>query len=151
MKLYLKIFLALCLFLSTGRSAAAAPAPDIDLSQMSGTVVFAMVYDMIWNPANYVGKTIKVSGVYGRYPNTETGQIYHTCIILDATACCAQGIEFELADGAAYPTPDTDITVIGTLDTYRNENLHVADGIDLTQYGINLDVCILRNAELVAR
>ncbi len=47
---------------------------------------------------------------------------YHACIIQDATACCAQGIEFEPTADYVYPTdfPATgeDITVIGVFDIY---------------------------------
>ena len=37
---------------------------DIDISQMSGTVVYSTVYDMMWNPQNYVGKTLRVTGIF---------------------------------------------------------------------------------------
>lgn len=48
---------------------------------------------------------------------------YHACIIQDATACCAQGIEFVLRgdpqypDG--YPQEGDIITVVGSFDTYQ--------------------------------
>ena len=41
---------------------------------------------------------------------------------MDATACCAQGIEFVLRDEYAfpddYPADDSDITVVGVFDSY---------------------------------
>ena len=146
----LGLALCLCLLgnLSGKTKAESAAALDIDLTAMSGTMVYSIVYDMVWNPGNYVGKTIKMSGIYARYTSDDTGTLHHACVVQDATACCAQGIDFELADGAAYPEPNTEITVIGTLDTYRNENIQLAPGIDPAQYGIVLDICILRNAEL---
>lgn len=47
-------------------------------------------------------------------------------IISDATACCAQGIEFvwrgEHAYPSDYPPLDTEITVTGTFDTYFEDD-----------------------------
>ncbi|MBO5560377.1 MAG: hypothetical protein J6A07_01850, partial [Firmicutes bacterium] len=47
-----------------------------------------------------------------------TGEDYYACIIQDATACCAQGIEFRLPEGEAYPEMGTEITVTGTFGSY---------------------------------
>ena len=48
---------------------------------------------------------------------------YFTCIVQDATACCAQGIEFIMTDDYKYPDdyPEdgSEITVVGTFDTYE--------------------------------
>lgn len=48
--------------------------------------------------------------------------IYYACVIADATACCSQGLEFVLEGDYTYPDdyPElgTDITVVGTFDTY---------------------------------
>lgn len=132
----------------SGGFAAAAPTPDIDLTAMSGTMVYSVVYDMVWNPGNYVGKVVKMRGRYTRYTADDTETLHHACVVQDATACCAQGIDFALADGD-YPDPDSEITVVGTLDTYRNENIQLAPGLDPARYGIVLDICILRNAERV--
>ena len=131
-----------------GGTLAAAPTPDIDLTAMSATMVYSVVYDMVWNPGNYVGKVVKMRGRYTRYTSDDTETLHHACVVQDATACCAQGIDFALADGA-YPDPDSEITVVGTLDTYRNENIQLAPGLDPARYGIVLDICILQNAERV--
>ena len=39
-------------------------------------------------------------------------------MIADATACCAQGMEFVLQEGMEYPEMETDITVVGTFQLY---------------------------------
>lgn len=147
MKFWKNLFLSILLAAGLGVGpAAAAPTPDIDLTVMSGTMVYSVVYDMVWNSSNYVGKVVKMRGRYARYTADDTETLHHACVVQDATACCAQGIDFELADGA-YPDPDSEITVVGTLDTYRNENIQLAPGLDPARYGIMLDICILRNAE----
>lgn len=54
-----------------------------------------------------------------------TGNYYFACIIQDATACCAQGIEFVLTDDYIYPDDypeaDTEICVVGVFDTYEEK------------------------------
>lgn len=95
---------------------------DLDLTTISGTVVYSQVYDMIMEPDSYMGKTIKMKGSFSYYQDPNTRQEYFAVIIADATACCAQGIEFvwkgEHSYPRDYPPLDTEITVTGTFSTY---------------------------------
>lgn len=72
------------------------------------------------------------------YHDDTTDNYYFTCIIQDATACCAQGIEFVLTDDYIYPDDypkaDEEICVSGVFDTYMEG--------DYTY-------CTLRNAKLL--
>ena len=78
---------------------------------------------MMYYPENYVGKTVKMNGVYAVYHDESTDKYYHACIISDATACCSQGIEFELTENYTYPDDYPEeggqICVTGTFDTYQ--------------------------------
>lgn len=47
---------------------------------------------------------MKMRGMFSSYHDEETGKSYYACIIQDATACCAQGIEFELEGEYTYCT-----------------------------------------------
>ncbi len=102
--------------------AAGTEGIDIDLTLLSSTMVYSQVYDMMMYPENYVGKTVRMSGVYTDFYDEAADKHYFACIIQDATACCAQGIEFELTDDYKYPEDypeDSDlITVTGVFDTY---------------------------------
>ena len=93
---------------------------DVDLTVLSSTMVYSEVYNMMMNPKKYIGKTVKMNGAYAIYEGEN--RIYHACLIADATACCSQGIEFQLSGSLKYPDdyPEigSDITVIGTFDTY---------------------------------
>ena len=95
---------------------------DVDLSVMSGTVVYSAVYDMLNNPDQYRGQMIKMKGQFMVYDYEDTGNYYFTCLIQDATACCQQGLEFtykeEYKYPADFPEPGEDITVCGIFDTY---------------------------------
>lgn len=110
---------------------------DIDLTNASATVVYSEVYDMMYFPENYVGKTIKMDGLFTYYYDEAMDKYYFACIIMDATACCSQGIEFELTDDYVYPDdyPENggDICVVGTFDTYEEDGF---------------TYCVLRNARL---
>ena len=62
------------------------------------------------------------------------GQIYFACIIADATACCSQGLEFVLAGEHIYPDdyPElgSEITVVGTFQTYEENGYMYCHLID---------------------
>ncbi len=98
---------------------------DIDLTSLSSTVVYAQVYQMMYYPENFVGKTIRMEGIYSYYMDMASGKSYYGCIIQDATACCAQGVEFEPLDSYSYPEDypeDGDIVVVeGVFDTYEED------------------------------
>jgi hypothetical protein len=108
---------------------------DIDLTVMSATMIYSEVYNMMVSPESYMGKVIKMCGTYVAPVDDSTGKTIHACLISDATACCSQGMEFELAGKAAYPEYGSEICVYGTFDLYKEgEYLY----------------CILKNSELVS-
>lgn len=104
---------------------------DIDLTALSSTMVYSEVYNMMVTPENYIGKTVKMRGQLeiaqplDADGNPDPQRIYFSCIIADATACCAQGIEFVLAGEHKYPEdypqPGAEITVSGTFRTYEED------------------------------
>ena len=111
---------------------------DIDLTVLSSIMVYSQVYSLISDPDRYLGKTVKMTGMYACTDTTEKENFYCACIIQDATQCCSQGIEFELDDTYSfpddYPEYGDDVTVIGEFDIYQ-------DG--------GYTYCTLRNARLV--
>ncbi len=109
---------------------------DLDLSGMSGTIVYSQIYNIMYEPDKYIGKTIRLNGYYDAYEDSETGNVYFACIVPDAAACCAQGIEFVREDEALYPEdypePGTDILVTGRLEPYTENGfdyLHLVDAV----------------------
>lgn len=95
---------------------------DVDLTTLSSTMVYSEVFNMVSTPENYIGKTIKMDGAFRSFHDDSTGNDYFSCIIQDATACCAQGLEFVLTEDYSYPEDYPEeggfITVIGVFDTY---------------------------------
>ena len=114
--------------------SAAASRIDVDLTALSSTMVYSEVFNMMVSPESYAGKTVKMRGQFALYQavdgkgNLIPDQIYFACVIADATACCSQGLEFILVGEHSYPDdyPElgTEITVIGTFQTYE-ENGHM--------------------------
>lgn len=92
---------------------------DVDLTQLSSTMVYSEVSNMVSNPADYIGKTVKMKGTFA----TDENSMYYFCVIADATACCSQGLEFILKGDAKYPQdyPNVgdEISVIGKFESYN--------------------------------
>ena len=114
--------------------AQTSGALDVDLTTLNSTMVYSEVYNMMCEPDRYLGKRIKMNGQFAVYENPNTGAVYTACIIMDATACCSQGLEFVLAGEpsypADYPEPGTEITVVGTFQTYEENgymDYHLVD------------------------
>lgn len=111
--------------------AEGTTAVDIDLTALSGIMVYSEVNSMISFPDNYIGKTVKMQGQFTIYQATdENGAFipdkrFFACMIADATACCAQGLEFSLAGKPVYPDeyPElgAEITVVGTFEWYEED------------------------------
>ncbi|MBQ9046006.1 MAG: hypothetical protein IJ112_08700 [Oscillospiraceae bacterium] len=116
-------FLALLLSLALLSGCMSEPV-DVDLTKLSSTFVYSEVYNMVTNPDDYRGKLVKMDGTMNRY--TTTSRELYACLILDATACCAQGIAFEWAGEHApseYPPQGSLITVVGTFDTFEEDGV----------------------------
>lgn len=105
-----------------------AATPLLDLTTLSSTVVYSEVYNMVTAPNSYKGKKIKMNGNFAVYEDAATGKLYYACVIADATACCQQGIEFvlenddELTYPDDYPKEGDEITVLGTFNTYTEND-----------------------------
>jgi hypothetical protein len=76
---------------------------DIDISRMSGTMVYGQVKQMIMYPSKYLGKHIKMKGIFSSYYDDQIDRRFYGCVIADALACCSQGLAFELAKPRKYP------------------------------------------------
>ena len=108
--------------------SAQASGDVVDLTKLNGTMMYSQVFDMMSNPQKYMGKRVVMRGQFSFYqPMDGDGKpipdrIYCSCVIADATACCSEGLEFDLANKPAsledYPAAGDDIEVSGTFSTY---------------------------------
>ncbi len=121
--------------ITTAPTTTEAKSVDLDLTALSSTVVYSEVYNMLITPDDYKGKMIKMKGNFNQYYDEESKKTYNAVIIPDATACCQQGLEFQLADNSNPNFEQgTEITVEGSFNTY-------SDG--------KFIYCYLENAQIV--
>ena len=107
---------------------------DIDLTKLSSTMIYSEVYNMMSNPDEYIGKTIRMDGNLAVFKYPERN--YYTCIIQDATACCQQGMEFlwkgEHKYPDDYPKEGDGIIVTGVFDVYFEDQVKYCQLKDAT-------------------
>ena len=107
------------------RPSSESVSVDVDLTTLSSTMVYSEVLNIMTAPENYVGKTVKMKGYFGYYHDENTDKYYFACMIPDATACCAQGIEFILTDEYLfpddYPEEGEVVTVAGEFMIYEED------------------------------
>ncbi len=103
----------------------ADPDADVDLTTLSSTMVYSQVADMMYTPEKYQDKIIKASGLFSVYHDDSQDKNYYAILIQDATACCAQGLEFVWEGDHTYPDdyPEIgkEITVMGSFSTYEED------------------------------
>ena len=96
---------------------------ELDLTEMSSTMVYAEVSNMVNTPDKYLGKTVKIKGSFDVFTDPNTKKYYYSCMVKDATACCANGIEFapqkDLKYPDDFPNVGMPVTVGGTFETYK--------------------------------
>ena len=116
------------------QTQTSADGVDVDLTVLSSTMVYSEVYNMLYfYPEDYYGKTVKMTGQFNVYQWVDESGVVadmpvaYACIISDATACCAEGMEFVLKDDLAYPDdyPElgAEITVIGEFQSYEENGM----------------------------
>ena len=116
------------------QTQTSADGVDVDLIVLSSTMVYSEVYNMLYfYPEDYYGKNVKMTGQFNVYQWVDESGIVadmpvaYACIISDATACCAEGVEFVLEGDYTYPDdyPElgTEITVIGEFQSYEENGV----------------------------
>ena len=67
-------FFLLLLFTTSTFAKENSSNADIDLTRMSSTMVYSMVYQMVTDPQKYVGKRIKMKGAFSSYFDEEANE-----------------------------------------------------------------------------
>ena len=98
---------------------------DYDLTILGSDMVYAEIYNMMIFPKTYIGRSVRVKGVFTVYYDEANDKYHFACFVSDAAACCQQGIEFIL-DGnkaypADYPAEGAEICVEGVFGTYEED------------------------------
>ena len=97
---------------------------EVDLTNLNSNMVYSTVFNMVNSPEEYKGKTVKAQGTFDVYTDPDSGKLFFACVIADATACCAQGLEFTLNGEYSYPDDypkvGEPITIGGVFGTYED-------------------------------
>lgn len=105
-------------------SSYGATKPDIDLTRFSSVMVYSGLFNVLCNPSAYNGKIIKLKGQFAFVHDEETGENYYGVEVMDASACCAIGLDFVLKGSYEYPQdyPKVGdvITVSGKFEQYKD-------------------------------
>ena len=92
---------------------------DIDLSDLSMTIIEAEYSRILSNADDYNGKTIRAYGLYYTLLFSNSGDRFHYIIVVTGDECCQMGFEFR-RDGDYifpddYPSQNAIIQITGTL------------------------------------
>ena len=97
--------------------------PELDLTDLSDTMAYSQLINIIKEPQDYLGKTIILTGIFTAPFNGFSHQYNYTVTIQDNTQCCAQGIEFlpqeKLRFPDDFPEEGEMITVRGILSLFE--------------------------------
>jgi len=132
-------FLFFCFFISgcSGDKKAVGDGAkvDLDISAMNSMLAYAQVVNMYERPGDYMGKTIKLNGVYYESYYDETDLYYHYVVVGDEALCCRQGLEFlrkgEYVYPDDYPSFETAIELVGVFKDYEE--------LGITYYFLDVD------------
>lgn len=113
---------------------------DVDLTTMNATMVYSEVYDMLDKPSSYINKIVKVAGPFRPFESTDPNSCYPAILVMDATACCGNGLEFllyavplcSMSGGNGYPLYNEGATIVGRFETYLEGTdmyVHLVDAI----------------------
>lgn len=100
---------------------------DFDFTKMNSTVLMSHMYRLAANPKEFVGKTLRISGMFLTRVDASDGKRYFGCLMGDPgeCSCCAPGgvFEFMPKDPCVWPTDfpplESRITVIGRLQMFE--------------------------------
>lgn len=97
---------------------------DIDLTNLSTTMLFSEIYNIVVNFEEYSGKYIKITGVFGEYKDLISQEYFPAIFISDATACCVQSFALEFLDYSEIENlqEDDKITIVGKIELAREVN-----------------------------
>ncbi|MCL2271947.1 MAG: hypothetical protein FWC19_03965 [Treponema sp.] len=142
MKKYLFAVILACMFLSgctkedrNGIPGKQALIIDIELTAFSATMAHSMLVDMLTNPENYLGKTVKTRGEHTVLYYTPE-RPYNFIIVDGPPDCCPQALMFMLKGERVYPQEGKRIEITGVFSRY--------DGFELPYYYLAVnDIIIL--------
>jgi uncharacterized membrane protein YcgQ (UPF0703/DUF1980 family) len=102
------------------------PAPESEIVTIPENIFIADVNDIYANAEEYLGKTLRYSGVYAEefLPDINRTLSY---VYRYGPGCCSNdgNVGFEIVyDGGEYPNPDDWVEVTGIIEEYAEEGIN---------------------------
>lgn len=94
---------------------------DIDFVDMNYNMVSSSIFNILIDADKFLGKTVRFRGEYFETNDIGADEVFHSCLIYDATACCQTGLQFELPQEKIYPKEHENIEIFGML-SYKEIN-----------------------------
>lgn len=104
---------------------------SFDLAAAGKLMAYGMMVDIRVAPEDYVGAKIRVGGNYDYALDEDTGDVYHSVTVTDVTGCCAEFMQFVLAEGEV-PGVGRYFVVTGTFEPYDfhgQAKYHLVDAV----------------------
>ena len=110
---------------------------DVDFSKLNSMVAYSGLFDMMIHPEQYLGKTIRIKGQYDSAQDPDTGTTFFGVVVMDASMCCATGLDFVLKDKYKYPD---DYPELGAVVTVTGKFERYVEGEDTYYHLTNADL-----------
>lgn len=110
--------LLLCILYLSASSAAAAEK----VIEIKERVFVALINEIYLNAEDYVGKKIRLQGVFEIFKDDETGETFYS-VTRRGPGCCGSDLNpgFEVVWDKKYPEPDVWVDVTGKLEIYDGD------------------------------
>ena len=122
MKRCFRLLVVLSFMLVGCSSGSDGSSVDIDFTQLSAPMQYAEAGSILESPEQFVGKTMRVRGVFQTYRDPVTSNDYYFVGVRDVSICCVQYMEFKGSVVRDYPEPEREIEVTGTWGSYQEGN-----------------------------
>lgn len=99
---------------------------DINLAEMSDTMAYSTLVNMLADPADYLDKSVLISGTIDSFTNPVDGVTYYAVVITDEEACCSLGVSISFEEEYTnLPETGEYVVVTGIFDEVTVEELDV--------------------------
>ena len=126
-------------------TAAAQALPELPMVDITEKMFIAQCNDVYLNPDEYLGKVLRLEGMYDNFTDPSDGTVYHY-VLRNSPGCCgADGtIGFEFLYDGETPQLNDWIEVIGTV-----EKMTVGESEYIALRAVKVTVLDVRGAEFV--
>jgi len=105
---------------NTNVSKSDVKASSGDVIEIKEKMFISQTNDVYYNTEDYLGKTIKMEGIFNIYEASESGNKYYS-VIRYGPGCCGDdgNAGFEVTWDGKYPNQNDWVEVIGVLEEYE--------------------------------